>query len=309
MNNLKITGWTGGTREVRFVGYNRDHTAFFVRDGNNTRRAISVRLPKLFDLHFYQNPIGKDGSPPIEINRAALHLPACFATKKEKEAFDDPRSTEVQCARTFMHDIWKEVTTQKCWLEPENDGELAKLLQEELDRQRRLYTSREKETADQIAALPPGETNRAEELRNMLRGEFSTYDRGEHGSLKLISIFDATLEMVRNGWGGLWRNGIYPYVHYHSMIHEALGIARGRAKVRFGGEGGQVLNIAAGDVTVLPAGTGHQCLWASPELVVIGAYPNSGKYDLCRGSKAEHAKAIGRIANVPLPDSDPPTSF
>ena len=38
-----------------------------------------------------------------------------------------------------------------------------------------------------------------------------------------------------NGWVGMWRNGIYEYVHYHSMIHEALGIARGRAKVRFGG--------------------------------------------------------------------------
>ncbi len=32
-----------------------------------------------------------------------------------------------------------------------------------------------------------------------------------------------------NGWGGMWRNGVYPYVHYHSMIHEAMGVARGRA--------------------------------------------------------------------------------
>lgn len=203
MYNLKITGWTGGTREVRFVGYNRDHTVCFVRDGHNARRAISLRLPKLFDLRFYQNPISKDGSPPIEINRAALHLPACFATKKEKEAFDDPHSTEVQCARTFTHDLWKAVTTQKCWLEPENDGELAKLLNEELERQRRHFAIRETETADQIAALPSGETKRAEELRAMLRGEFTAVTGGEDGAFKSISIFDMTLDMVCNGWGGL----------------------------------------------------------------------------------------------------------
>jgi len=108
-----------------------------------------------------------------------------------------------------------------------------------------------------------------------------------------------------NRWGEMWRNGIYPYVHYHSMIHEAMGLARGRAKVRFGGNGGREIDIAAGDVCVLPAGTGHQGLWASPDLIVIGAYPPSGKYDLCRGSKADHARAIAAIAEVPLPATDP----
>ncbi|MCZ7641579.1 MAG: hypothetical protein M5U33_00895 [Pseudorhodoplanes sp.] len=108
-----------------------------------------------------------------------------------------------------------------------------------------------------------------------------------------------------NGWGGLWRNGIYEYVHYHSMIHEALGIARGRARVRFGGTNGEELDIGPGDVAILPAGTGHQCLWASPDLVVIGAYPKTGRFDLCRGSKAEREKALAAIPQVPLPDSDP----
>jgi uncharacterized protein YjlB len=89
------------------------------------------------------------------------------------------------------------------------------------------------------------------------------------------------------------------------MIHEALGIARGRAKVRFGGEAGEVLELGPGDVAVLPAGTGHQCLWATPELCVVGAYPKRGSYDLCRGGKAEHAKALKTIPEVPLPDSDP----
>lgn len=109
----------------------------------------------------------------------------------------------------------------------------------------------------------------------------------------------------RNRWGDMWRNGIFQYVHYHSMIHEAMGIARGRAKVRFGGENGAVVELGPGDVVVLPAGTGHQCLWASPDLCVIGAYPRAGKYDLCRGSKADHDKAMISIPQVPLPDADP----
>lgn len=108
-----------------------------------------------------------------------------------------------------------------------------------------------------------------------------------------------------NGWGDMWRNGIYEYPHYHSSIHEVMGIARGRARVRFGGERGREIDLNAGDVVVLPAGTGHQCLRAGPDLMVIGAYPPKGRYDLCRGSKAEHAKAVGSIAQVPLPEQDP----
>src|SRR5262249_40627551 len=110
---------------------------------------------------------------------------------------------------------------------------------------------------------------------------------------------------AHNTWGDMWRNGIYPHVHYHSKIHESLGIARGRAKVRLGGAQGRDLDVAAGDAVVLPAGTGHQCLWASPELVVVGAYPRTGRYGLCRGSKAEHDKALVSIPKVPMPQTDP----
>jgi uncharacterized protein YjlB len=106
-------------------------------------------------------------------------------------------------------------------------------------------------------------------------------------------------------WGDMWRNGIYPYAHYHSMIHEALGIARGRARVRFGGDNGEEIELRPGDVAVLPAGTGHQCLWAGPDLCVIGAYPPTGKFDICRGGKADHSKALASIPLVPLPQTDP----
>jgi len=109
-----------------------------------------------------------------------------------------------------------------------------------------------------------------------------------------------------NGWGrDMWRDGVFPYPHYHSMIHEALGIARGRAKVRFGGDKGQVLDIEAGDVAVLPAGTGHQRLAASDDFRVIGGYTPEGTYNLCRGGKAEHDKAVQTIPLVPVPASDP----
>ena len=35
-----------------------------------------------------------------------------------------------------------------------------------------------------------------------------------------------------NGWGDTWRDGIYDYVHYHSRIHEVLGIARGTSGLK-----------------------------------------------------------------------------
>jgi uncharacterized protein YjlB len=110
---------------------------------------------------------------------------------------------------------------------------------------------------------------------------------------------------TQNGWGGLWRNGIYRFAHYHSMVHEALGIARGRAKVRFGGKSGRDIVIKSGDVVILPAGTGHQLVARGEELVVIGAYPPNGTYDLCLGSNAEHDRALATIVNVPLPPTDP----
>ena len=112
---------------------------------------------------------------------------------------------------------------------------------------------------------------------------------------------------AHNNWGhGQWRDGIYPFTHYHSMIHEALGIARGRASVRLGGDNGATLALAAGDVAVLPAGTGHQRLSDGAGLLVIGAYPPEGTYNLCRGDNpADRAQALTTIPKVPVPKNDP----
>jgi uncharacterized protein YjlB len=41
--------------------------------------------------------------------------------------------------------------------------------------------------------------------------------------------------------------------------------------VRFGGDKGEVLEITAGDVAILPAGTGHQCISSSSDFSGVGA--------------------------------------
>src|SRR5712671_1763119 len=41
------------------------------------------------------------------------------------------------------------------------------------------------------------------------------------------------------GWKPAWRDGIYPYNHFHTGTHEVIGIARGHARVRYGGSKGR----------------------------------------------------------------------
>jgi uncharacterized protein YjlB len=79
------------------------------------------------------------------------------------------------------------------------------------------------------------------------------------------AIFEELFE--RNGWGDSWRNGIYDYAHYHSRIHEVLGVARGHPRIRFGGAKGRALKLKAADVVILPAGTGHERLSGSKDLL------------------------------------------
>jgi uncharacterized protein YjlB len=108
-----------------------------------------------------------------------------------------------------------------------------------------------------------------------------------------------------NGWGNSWRSGIFDFHHFHSTAHEVLGIAAGGTEVMLGGPSGQELEVRAGDVLVLPAGTGHRRVGSLAGLLVVGAYPRGQDWDLRRGDPAEHDEVLANIARVPLPETDP----
>jgi uncharacterized protein YjlB len=122
------------------------------------------------------------------------------------------------------------------------------------------------------------------------------------GALDPAAVFEDLFES--NDWGNSWRDGIYDYAHYHSRVHEVLGIARGSGKIRFGGSKGRALDLKAGDVAVLPAGTGHQCLKASDDFLVIGAYPPTGTFDICKKPE-DRRQALVTIPKVACPRKDP----
>jgi uncharacterized protein YjlB len=108
-----------------------------------------------------------------------------------------------------------------------------------------------------------------------------------------------------NGWSNSWRNGIYPFHHFHSIAHEVLGVARGEARVTFGGPEGRTVLLRAGDVTVIPAGAGHCNAEASDDFLVIGAYPGGADWDVRRGAAEEREEVRRNIAAVPRPSADP----
>ncbi len=109
-----------------------------------------------------------------------------------------------------------------------------------------------------------------------------------------------------NQWPPAWRDGVHPFHHFHSTAHEALGVARGEASVLFGGPGGKVLTVRAGDVVVIPAGVAHCNQAQSDDLLIVGAYPeDTVRPDLRRGKPDEHDAAKRAIAQVALPPADP----
>jgi uncharacterized protein YjlB len=112
---------------------------------------------------------------------------------------------------------------------------------------------------------------------------------------------------AEHGWGGSWVDGVFDFHHFHSKSHEALAVVAGAATLELGGPQGEAFDVVAGDVLVLPAGTGHRRATARAGFTVVGAYPAGQEdYDLLRGeSAAEVEAARERIAALPAPPQDP----
>ena len=116
---------------------------------------------------------------------------------------------------------------------------------------------------------------------------------------------DAEAIFNNNGWNGSWSGGVYDYHHFHSNTHEVLGVRSGSATLLIGGDAGERIEVKAGDVMVLPAGTAHKKLESSDDFMVVGAYPGGGSPNLRKRSPEDRAQSIKEIQSVPVPKRDP----
>jgi uncharacterized protein YjlB len=115
------------------------------------------------------------------------------------------------------------------------------------------------------------------------------------------SLFERTF--TTNGWPPQWRYGVFTYHHFHTRGHEVLGVYAGQARLMLGGPNGHVIDVRAGDVLLLPAGTGHCNLGSSEDFMVVGAYPPGQEGDINR--EPATPKQIDQIAQLPFPHADP----
>ncbi|WP_224008184.1 MULTISPECIES: cupin domain-containing protein [Paraburkholderia] len=108
---------------------------------------------------------------------------------------------------------------------------------------------------------------------------------------------------AHHAWPVQWRNGVFDFHHFHSTAHEVLGVFAGAAELIVGGPGGRMLPLAAGDVLLLPAGTGHCLVSRTDAFHVAGGYPAGQQWDIRR--EALTPDELRAMDALPFPASDP----
>jgi uncharacterized protein YjlB len=117
------------------------------------------------------------------------------------------------------------------------------------------------------------------------------------------AAFEALFD--RNRWPPAWRNGVFPFHHFHTAAHEALGVYSGEVTVLFGGDSGVVVTARPGDVIVLPAGTGHKKVSSRGALGIVGASPAGQHPDMKTPLLSNARRSAAAVTGVPLPECDP----
>ncbi len=108
-----------------------------------------------------------------------------------------------------------------------------------------------------------------------------------------------------NGWQGTWVSNVLPYWHFHTRGHEVLACVSGRARIGFGGDHGIEVDVATGDVCVIPAGVGHIRVDSSGDFRMAGGYPPGQAGNIIRPGDLDDARIAREIAALALPETDP----
>jgi uncharacterized protein YjlB len=126
--------------------------------------------------------------------------------------------------------------------------------------------------------------------------------------LDIPALFPATHVsniFQKNNWGNSWDAGIFEYQHYHSTVHEVLGVYKGSTTILLGGDDGTEVKLEKGDVLIIPAGVAHKNLGNENDIGCVGAYPYDQPYDMNYGAAGERPLVDENLRRVPIPDSDP----
>jgi uncharacterized protein YjlB len=119
------------------------------------------------------------------------------------------------------------------------------------------------------------------------------------GGAKAQELFRA------NDWQGTWVYTVFPFWHFHTQGHEALACVSGSARIGFGGDAGIEVDVAQGDVCVIPAGVGHKKLGASADFLMAGCYPPRQEGNIVRPGDLDDQRIAREIESLALPATDP----